>query len=92
MKFATGSVSAALDTRTLGRVPTLGDLRDWLREVETLGFPDDHVLDDCALAVWRDGLPVDTIECGDHIPHRDPRTGQYVSGPVDLLLSTHECK
>lgn len=90
MKYATGSLSVYLDRPSDGGSLTVGDVRTWLAEVAALGFPDDTVLDDCVLAIWRDGLPVDTIECGNHFPQRGA-DGQFIAGPTDAILMLHDC-
>lgn len=91
MKFASGSLSVHLSGHGgLSTGCTVGDVRTWLAEVEALGFTDDERLDDCVISIWRDMLPVDTIECGDHIPQRGA-DGQFITGPKDAILTLHDC-
>jgi hypothetical protein len=66
---------------------TVGDVRQWLSEVDTLGLSDDTPLDDGILFVYLNSQPVEFIDCGDHI---SPGDGTWPW--KDLLVTMHDCR
>ena len=64
---------------------TVGDVRKWLAEVDSLGLSDSTLLDDGLLYIYLSELRTETVECGEHVPANVP-------GPNDLLVYMHACR
>lgn len=63
---------------------TVKDVRDWLAELDTLGVPDDTVLDECLLSVdIVTDAACDVILCGNR--HLDGKSRN------DLIILLHAC-
>lgn len=60
---------------------TVGDVRAWLDKVQSLGYGDDTVVEECLLSIWAESTNVDGIDCGNHYPVTRR----------DVLVGTHDC-
>ena len=50
---------------------TIGDIREWLKQVDDLGIPDSTVLENCNLKVSYRASSVEKISCGDCSPQKE---------------------
>ena len=60
--------------------PTIGDVREWLKSVEDLGFKDSTELLECYLSAELFTTDIGSIGCGDCVP---------MGGKNDILVVTH---
>lgn len=75
-------IDVTLAVRTAPR--TVADVRQWLREIDSLHLPDETPLDEGLLCVYTSGEHrFEFIECGDHIG---------IDAPQDVLIYLHECR
>jgi len=63
---------------------TLRDVKDWVAKVESLGFGDDTVVEECLLSLWSQNDNVSPIECGNHNANEPER--------FDIIVGTHGCE
>jgi hypothetical protein len=62
---------------------TLKDVKDWVAKVESFGYGDDTVVEECLLSLWRESSNVSSIGCGNHMADEPEYS--------DILVGTHEC-
>lgn len=62
---------------------TVGDVKDWLAKVESFGYGDDTVVEECLLSLWIQNSNVTPISCSNH----------KIDEPEynDILVGTHGC-
>jgi len=62
---------------------TLKDVKEWVAKVESFGYGDDTVVEECLLSLWVESSNVAPILCGNHYANEPERN--------DILVGTHEC-
>ena len=67
-----------------GKPVRLGDIRQWMKEVDKFNLPNDHPIYDCALALYveiseQNITPIECMECS-------PQQANH-----DVLIVAHDC-
>lgn len=77
------TIDISIDNRTNKEV-RLGDIREWMKQVDKFNLPNDHPIYDCNLALYLEVpehniIPSECMECS-------PQQHNH-----DVLITTHQC-